>query len=114
MSKLAITILFFLTGQTMIWFQTNGQFLWKWFANNTFLLSLVGGTTISYTFIMGTRYAFEYFDGELWPGRFLGFALGISSYAILTWYFMGEGITIKTATSLILSAGIISVQLFWK
>ena len=49
-----------------------------------------------------------------WPGRFLGFALGISSDAVLTWVFMGEGISIKTLTSLILALGIICVQVFWK
>lgn len=114
MSKLAITILFFLTGQILIWFQTNGQFLWTWFQKNPLILSLVGGTTISYCFIMGTKFAYESFGGLLWPGRFLGFALGISSYAILTWAFMGEGLSLKTITSLILSAGIICVQLFWK
>ena len=84
MSKLTLSVLLFMFGQTLIWFQTNGQF------------------------------AYEHFDGLLWPGRFLGFALGISSYALLTWYFMGEGISWKTATSLILSIGIIFVQLFWK
>ena len=114
MSKLLLSILLFLTGQILIWFQTNGQFLWEWFAKNTLLLSVIGGTTISYTFILGTKYAVEHFDGLLWPGRFLGFALGISSYALLTWYFMGEGITLKTFTSLILAVGIICVQLFWK
>ena len=114
MSKLLVSVFLFLIGQILIWFQTNGQFLWKWFAENTLVLSLVGGTTISYTFILGTKYAVEHFDGLLWPGRFLGFALGISSYAILTWYFMGEGITLKTLTSLILATGIICVQLFWK
>ncbi len=114
MSKLLLSIILFLTGQTLIWFQTNGQFLWTWFAKNPLILSIIGGTTISYTFILGTKYAFEHFDGLLWPGRFLGFALGISSYALLTWVFMGEGISLKTFTSLILAIGIICVQLFWK
>tara|TARA_B110000977_G_C10644692_1_gene325478 strand:+ start:63 stop:407 length:345 start_codon:yes stop_codon:yes gene_type:complete len=114
MSKLTLSVLLFLLGQIAIWFQTNGQFLWKWFANNPLILSLVGGSTISYAFIYGTKFAYEHFDGLLWPGRFLGFALGISSYAVLTWWFMGEGISLKTFTSLILSAGIICVQLFWK
>ncbi len=82
--------------------------------NSFLILSIVGGSTISYAFILATRYAYDHFDGLLWPGRFLGFALGISSYAILTWLVMGEGISLKTFTSLILSAGIISVQLFWK
>ena len=114
MSKLLASIILFLIGQILIWFQTNGQFIWAWFDRNPLLLSLVGGTTISYTFIYGTRYAFEHFDGLLWPGRFMGFALGISSFAILSWIFMGEGITLKTMTSLMLAIGIICVQLFWK
>tara|TARA_B110001454_G_scaffold186030_1_gene182569 strand:+ start:206 stop:550 length:345 start_codon:yes stop_codon:yes gene_type:complete len=114
MSKLLASVILFLIGQVLIWFQVNGQFLWKWFAQNPLFLSLVGGTTISYAFIYGTKFAYEHFDGLLWPGRFLGFALGISSYAILTWLFMGEGISVKTFTSLILAIGIICVQLFWK
>ena len=108
MSKLTLCVLLFLFGQTTIWFQTNGQFIWPWFQKNPLFLSIVGGSTISYAFILATKYAFEHFDGLLWPGRFIGFALGITSYA------MGEGITLKTLTSLILSAGIICVQLFWK
>jgi len=114
MTKLTLTVLLFLFGQTLIWFQTNGQFIWPWFQKNPILISIVGGSTISYAFIFATKYAFEHFDGLLWPGRFLGFALGISSYALLTWLFMGEGISFKTFTSLILAAGIICVQLFWK
>ena len=114
MNQLTLAIVLFFAGQTLIWIQTNGQFLWKWFDKNPLILSVVGGTTVSYAFILATKFAYEHFDGLLWPGRFLGFALGISSYAILTWYFMGEGISLKTLTSLILSAGIICVQLFWK
>jgi Kef-type K+ transport system membrane component KefB len=114
MNNLTLAVLLFLLGQTLIWFQANGQFKWEWFNNNILLISIVGGTIISYAFILATKYAYEYFDGLLWPGRFLGFALGISSYAILTWWIMGEGINLKTMTSLILSIGIICVQLFWK
>ena len=114
MSKLTLAVLLFLVGQSIIWFQTNGQFLWKWFDKNPLILSIGLGSIISYVFIIATKYSYEYFDGLLWPGRFLGFALGISSYAVLTWIFMGEGISIKTMTSLILALGIICVQIFWK
>ena len=34
MSKLIIAILLFLLGNILIWVQTNGQFLWKWFKND--------------------------------------------------------------------------------
>ena len=76
------------------------------------ILAITLGSIISYAFIYGTKFVVEHFDGLLWPGRFIGFALGISSYALMTWYFMGEGITLKTMTSLILAIGIICVQLF--
>ena len=104
----------FLIGQTLIWFQTNGQFINEWAKNNTLILSIVGGTTISYFFIHGTRLIAEHYDGLLWPGRFLGFSMGITSFAFLTWYFMGEGLTMKTWVSLGLAACLIGVQLFWK
>tara|TARA_R100000005_G_scaffold96502_1_gene83939 strand:- start:1924 stop:2268 length:345 start_codon:yes stop_codon:yes gene_type:complete len=114
MGKLSLAVLLFLIGQSIIWFQTNGQFIWKWFDKNPIILSIGMGSIISYVFILATKYSFEYFDGLLWPGRFLGFALGISSYALLTWWFMGEGITVKTFVSLILAVLIIGVQIFWK
>jgi hypothetical protein len=114
MSKLTLSALLFMAGHLLIWFQLNGQFKWTWFAKHPHILAIIFGSIISYTFIYGTKFIVEHFDGLLWPGRFIGFALGISSYALMTWYFMGEGITLKTLTSLILCIGIICVQLFWK
>tara|TARA_R110000737_G_scaffold294497_1_gene301176 strand:- start:50 stop:394 length:345 start_codon:yes stop_codon:yes gene_type:complete len=114
MTNLTAAVLLFLLGQTLIWFQTNGQFKWEWFANNPLLLSVLSGTLISYIFILATKHAFIHFDGLLWPGRFLGFATGIVSFAIISWILLGEGITVKTATLLTLSMCIISIQLFWK
>lgn len=114
MRGLLIGILCFLVGQTLIWFQTNGQFINEWAKNNTLILSLVGGTTISYFFINGTRLIAEHYDGLLWPGRFIGFSMGITSFAFLTWWLMGEGINMKTTICVILAVAIISIQLFWK
>ena len=114
MRGLVLGILCFLIGQTLIWFQTNGQFINEWAKNNTLILSVVGGTTISYFFINGTRLIAEHYDGLLWPVRFLGFSMGITSFAFLTWYFMGEGLSIKTWISLGLAVVLICVQLFWK
>ena len=114
MYKLLLAISLFVSGQTLIWFQVNGQFLWPWFKRNPMILAIGMGAIISYTFIFATKYSYEYFDGLLWPGRFLGFGLGMVAYALLTSYFMNEGISLKTLTSLILSTGIICVQLFWK
>ena len=114
MRALIYGIFLFLLGQSLIWFQTNGQFLWTWCKKNPLLIAIIGGSTISYIFIEATRLIAEHYDGLLWPGRFLGFSMGITSFAFLTYYFMGEGITMKTWVSLGLAALLICVQLFWK
>ena len=58
---------------------------------------------ISFAFIVATKYVVGYFDGQLWPGRFIGFATGIMSFAILTSFYMNEGINAKTMISLVLA-----------
>ena len=107
-------MLLFLAGQIGIWFQTNGQFISPWAKKNPLILSAVGGTIISYMFIKATAQIAGYYDGALWPGRFIGFSMGICSFAFLTWYFMGEGINTKTMVSLVLAFALICVQLLWK
>tara|TARA_B100000900_G_C20344903_1_gene619781 strand:- start:212 stop:556 length:345 start_codon:yes stop_codon:yes gene_type:complete len=114
MSKLLAAFILFFIAQTGIWIQTNGQFIWPWFKKNPFAVSIIFGTAISYIIIFGTKLIVEYYDGLLWPGRFFAFGIGIISFAFLTWYFMGEGITVKTIVSLILACTLIAIQLFWK
>ena len=114
MKGLLAGMLLFLAGQTLIWFQTNGQFISEWAKKNPLIISILGGTIISYMFIKATALIAGYYDGALWPGRFIGFSMGITSFAFLTWYFLDEGINIKTAVSLCLAFALISVQLFWK
>jgi hypothetical protein len=107
-------ILLFLFGQSLVWFQTNGQFVWPWIKKNPFWVSLFGGVIISYTFIMATRELFTYYDGALWPGRFIGFATGMIAFSSLTYLIMGEGMNTKTLISLGLAILLLCVQLFWK
>lgn len=114
MRGLITGMLLFLTGQTLIWFQTNSQFLYPWAKRNPLLIAAVGGTIISYMFIRATAYIAIYYDGAIWPGRFIGFSMGITSFAFLTWYFMGEGVNMKTFVSLGLATALILVQLLWK
>tara|TARA_B110001469_G_C9440602_1_gene223196 strand:- start:114 stop:458 length:345 start_codon:yes stop_codon:yes gene_type:complete len=114
MRGLIVGTLLFALAQSMIWFQTNGQFVWPWFKKNPWTLSIVGGTTISYIFIIATRLIAENFDGAIWPGRFIGFTLGIISFTTLTYLFMGEGLTTKTLVCLALAFCILCVQVFWK
>ena len=107
-------MLLFLVGQIGIWFQTNGQFISPWAKKNPWLLSVIGGTMISYAFIRATAFIATYYDGQLWPGRFVGFACGMLTFTILTNYYMGEGINAKTAISLVLACTLVLIQILWK
>lgn len=106
-------ILTFITSQTLIWYQTNGQFINKWAANNTWAIALLG-YPISYFLIWATKFSYIGFDNQLWPGRLIGFASGMMVFAALTYFHMGESITPKTIVTLVLAAVIVGMQLFWK
>lgn len=114
MNKLLIAIILFFIAQSLIWIQTNGQFVWPWFKKNPWLISFTFGGVISYILIMATRNIVNHFGGLLWPGRFIGFSSGIIVFAIFTYVFLNQGITPKTVVSLSLAFALICVQLFWK
>ena len=107
-------MLLFLGGQTLIWFQTNGQFINPWMKKNPLAISILGGTIISYMFIKATALIAGYYDGALWPGRFIGFSIGMVTYSIFTYFIMGEGMNLKTTICLMLALCILLIQLFWK
>lgn len=113
MKNLINGIILLSVGQSLVWFQTNGQFIWPIFKRNPFIVALVAGTAVSYMFILGTKELAEYY-GALWPGRFIGFAAGMLVFAVLTWIMMNEGLNTKTLISLALSLALLCVQLFLK
>jgi hypothetical protein len=107
-----LSAILFMVGQILIWFQSNGQFISEWFKNNTLIISFFG-VPISYLFIHATRMSYEGF-GATWPGRMMGFAVGVLVFTVLAYYFMGENVNLKTGLSLLLSIGIICIQVFMK
>jgi len=104
----------FTVAHILTFFQLNGQFLKiDWFRKNEWVVA-VAGIVLSYFYIWGTKHTVAGFDGLLWPGRFIGFGVGMIIYAIGVSYFFNEGITNKTAVSLGIALILICVQLFWK
>ena len=114
MGNLITAVALFTFGQTLIWYQTNGQFKWKWFADHPLIVAFIFAVPISYSFIIATKLIVVYFDGTLWPGRFIGFATGMMSFALLTSFYMNEGINAKTAISLVLATALVAIQILWK
>ena len=104
-------LILFIT-QALAFVQTNGQFLWPWFAKNTLVVALVMGSTIGFGFIISTGYITQYFE-TIWPARILSFSLGVLSFTFLAWWLKGEAITMKTIVCLILALSITLIQIFW-
>ena len=105
--------LLFLLGQTLVWYQVNGQFLSDWIKDRPWLMSLCG-IPISYAYIFATHHLVIAFDGELWPQRLIGFSVGMVAFAFLTWFHLDETLTLKTAVTLALAFAIVLIQVFWK
>lgn len=113
-NNLILGLILLFMGQSLSWFQTNGQFISVWIKDHPLLTSLLGGIPIGMCYIYGTTYVVEAFDGQLWAARLLGFATGIFSFSLLTYVMMNEGITPKTGVILTLATAIVLLQIFWK
>jgi hypothetical protein len=112
-NELLIGIGMFVMAHILAFFQLNGQFIWKWFGKNEVLVAAFG-FIISFFYIWGTKYTVNGFEGLLWPARFVGFGVGMIIYAIAVSYYFNEGISLKTAISLLLSIVLIAIQTLWK
>ena len=114
LKELLIGFAFFIVAQSLSWFQTNGQFINDWIKEHPFIVAGLMGIPIGASYIYGTAYIVEAFNGDLWPSRLLGFATGIFCFTLLTYIFMNEGINLKTAVILLLATVIVLLQVFWK
>jgi hypothetical protein len=112
-NDLILGIVYFLIGHIMVFYQLNGQFIWKSFKENEVVVAATG-IIISFFFIWGTKYTVDAMDGLLWPARFIGFSIGMLQYAIFVNIYFKEGIDLKTIISLGLCFVLISIQVLWK
>ena len=111
--SLILGSIFFIIGHIIVFYQLNGQFLWKWFKDNEWLMVIIG-IPVSLLMLWGTKYIVEGFDGLLWPARFVAFGLGMVIYVAGVSYYFNEGISAKTLISLLLSVVLICIQVLWK
>ncbi len=107
--NLLICFLCIAVAQTIVWFSVNAQFLNEWFKKNIILMSILG-MPVTFLVIKANEYGFTHFN-KLWPLRFVGFSIGIIIFAILTYFYMKEGINFKTIISLILAMCILIIQI---
>ena len=106
-----LTILIFLLNNILIWYQLNSQLVWDWAkgAKSMWIMSLLG-VPISILFWYATKWGYIGF-GNLWSVRFLGFATSMMTFPIMTYFYLGETITVKTFITIILAFIIMLLQL---
>ena len=113
MRNLLIALLCIVLGQSISFIQLQGQFINEWMKNNIWA-SVLLGLPISWLLITFTRYCKDAFDGQIWPGRLIGFAIGAIVFSVMAYFIFNEDFTTKTIVCLTLAATILGIQLFWK
>ena len=108
---IVLTTILFLINNILIWYQLNSQLVWEWAKGpKAILLSCLMGIPISYMFILATKWGYQGF-GNLWSVRFMGFATSMLTFPIMTYFYLGEAITLKTAVTILLAIIIMILQL---
>ena len=110
-NKYIITTLgLFLLNNILIWYQLNSQLVWEWAkgAKSMWIMSLLG-VPISLLFWWTTKIGYEGF-GNLWAVRFMGFATSMMVFPIMTYFYLGEPMTLKTIITIGLAIIIMIIQ----
>ena len=106
-----LTILIFFFNNLVIWYQLNGQLVWDfWKTPKGIATSLLIGIPITGLFWLATKIGYQGF-GNLWSVRFVGFATSMLTFPFLTYFYLGEVMTIKTIITLGLAIIIMILQL---
>ena len=109
--KLLLGMLIGSLAQILTFLQLQGRWKFEWMKNHQWAMVLLG-IPISILFMTSVSLMVEHFDGQLWPSRLIGFAIGTAIYTFMSILWFNEPITMKTAICLALSFIILIVQLF--
>ena len=107
-----LTLGIFLLNNVLIWYQLNSQLVWEWAKGyKSMLLMSLLGVPISILFWYATKWGYIGF-GNLWAVRFMGFATSMLTFPIMTYFYLGEPMSLKTLLTLGLAIIIMIIQLF--
>ena len=113
MKNFIIAIVIVTIAQSFAYLQLQSQFFWNWAKAHPISMAMLG-FPISILLIYFTKYCALAFNGQVWPGRLIGFAVGAIVFAVLSHYIMKEEFTSQTLVCLGLAVLILLIQIFWK
>ena len=108
-----IGFLYGLAAQILTFIQLQGQFKFQWAKDNPLIISLMG-IPLSLLYLSSVKHLVSHFDGQLWPSRLMGFAIGAIVFTGMSWMWFKEPLSLKTLICLGLALCIMGIQLFWK
>lgn len=107
-------IIYAVIAQGLTFVQLQGQFKWDWMKAHPLIVACIGGIPISLLYIFSVKHLVLAYDGEKWPSRLIGFAVGAVVFMAMSWMWFKEPLSIKTLTCLALALAIMGIQLFMK
>lgn len=110
--KIAYALILATVAQVISFIQLQGQMAWKFPKENPFVMMLLG-LPISLILIKTTKIFNQAFDAN-WPGRLIGFGVGVAVFTVMSWFIFKEHPSPKTLVCLGLALIIICLQIFWK
>ena len=109
------TLIIYLIAQVLVWGQSFAQIYYPFLRESGWRVGLYAlSIPVGILFVEGTFIGKDAFGGDTWPLRFLSFVAGTLVFAILTYIFGSEGMTMKTIVTLLLCLMIIFIQIFWR
>lgn len=72
------------------------------------------GIPISLLFMQSVKHFVIFADGAIYPSRLIGFSIGIIVFVSMATLLFKEPLTLKTILCLVLSFGIILIQVYMK
>lgn len=113
MNKILLGVIYGFFAQVITFLQLQGNIKYGWYQKYPFI-TLAVSIPISWLFIRSVECFVLAFNGEIWPSRLLGFAIGIIVFGLMSHFLFKEPINAKTFVCLLLACCILSVQIFWK
>jgi hypothetical protein len=102
-----------LVAQIITFLQLQGNIKWGLLSKYP-IMTLLMSIPMAWLFMKSVEYFVVAYNGEIWPSRLIGFAIGIIVFAAMSILMFKEPITAKTFVCLILACCILGVQIIWK
>jgi len=100
-------------GQIFSFLQLQGSVKFGWYEKYPIII-LLSSIPAAWFYIKSVEGFVNYFDGQLWPSRLIGFGIGIVVFVTLSIILFKEPLTPKTLICLLLAATILGIQILWK